>query len=231
MLLINLRCHYLLSAQHLSEFYSNRGVRQKIKALAVPILGLGFISFGQTCNALETASLPKTVIIPVSSKVSNRLPAKLQNTLWWKIAKLHQLDPYILYAVALVESAKGNPTNHVTPWPWAINKSGKSIIPGSQQEARAILNKTLAEGGRNIDVGLMQINLHWHGHRVGNPEQLLNPATNIQIGALVLAEAIQSAPHDLVLGIGRYHSWQNTEAAVSYGRRVLAVANQIRAVL
>jgi soluble lytic murein transglycosylase-like protein len=119
----------------------------------------------------------------------------------------------------------------VTPWPWAINKSGKSIIPASQQEARAILNKTLIEGGRNIDVGLMQVNLYWHGHRVGKPEHLLNPVTNLQIGALVLAEAIQSAPHDLVLGIGRYHSWQNTEAAVSYGRRVLAVANQIRAVL
>jgi hypothetical protein len=108
---------------------------------------------------------------------------------------------------------------------------GKSIIPGSQQEARIILNRTLAEGRRNIDVGLMQINLHWHGHRVGKPEQLLNPVTNLQIGALVLAEAIQSAPNDLVLGIGRYYSWQNTEAAVSYGRRVLAVANQIRAVL
>jgi hypothetical protein len=231
MLPINLRSHCQLSAQHFSGFCSNRGFRQKIKALAVPILGLGLISFGQTCKALETASLPKRVITPVSSKISNHFPAKLQNTLWWKVAIHHQLDPYILYAVALVESAKGNPLNHVTPWPWAINKSGKSIIPASQQEARALLNKILAEGGRNIDVGLMQINLHWHGHRVGKPEQLLNPVTNLQIGALVLAKAIQSAPHDLVMGIGRYHSWQNTVAAVSYGRRVLAVANQIRAVL
>jgi hypothetical protein len=231
MLPINLRSHCQLLAQHFSEFCSNRGFSQKIKPLALPILGLGFIFFGQPCRALETAPLPKRVIIPVSSKVSSHFPAKLQNTLWWEIAKHHQLDPYILYAVALVESANGNPSNQVAPWPWAINKSGKSIIPGSQQEARAILNKTLAEGGRNIDVGLMQVNLYWHGHRVGKPEQLLNPVTNLQIGALVLAEAIQSAPNDLVLGVGRYHSWQNTKAAVSYGRRVLAVANQIRAVL
>jgi hypothetical protein len=231
MLLINLRSRYPLSAQHLSEFCSNRGFSQDFKTLAVPIFGLCLIFFGQTCWALETVSLPKRIITTDSSTILNRSPSKLQSTLWWQIAKHHQLDPYILYAVALVESAKGNHLNHVTPWPWAINKSGKAIIPGSQQEARAILNKTLAEGGRNIDVGLMQINLHWHGHRVGKPEQLLNPVTNLQIGALVLAEAIQSAPHNLVLGIGRYHSWQNTEAAVSYGRRVLAVANQIRAVL
>jgi soluble lytic murein transglycosylase-like protein len=159
----------------------------------------------------------------------------LQNTLWWQIATQNQLDPYILYAIALVESAKGSVLsgvpNHVAPWPWALNKSGKSIIPASQQEARTILNKTIAEGSRNIDVGLMQINLHWQGHRVDKPEQLLNPVTNLQIGALVLAEAIQSVPKDLVLGIGRYHSWQNVNAAVAYGKKVLAVADKIRTVL
>jgi len=231
MLPINLRSRCQSLAHHHSVSIRGRGVRQKIKALALPLLCLGLSVFGQFCRAQEEPALPKSFITAASPKVSNHSSSGLQNTLWWQIAKHHQLDPYILYAIALVESAKGNPSNHVTPWPWAINKSGKSIIPASQQEARIILNKTLAEGGRNIDVGLMQINLHWHGHRVGKPEQLLNPVTNLQIGALVLAEAIQSAPHDLVLGIGRYHSWQNTEAAVSYGRRVLAVANQIRAVL
>jgi hypothetical protein len=231
MLPINLRSRCRSLAHHHSVSIRGRDVSQKIKALALPLLCLGLSVFGQSCRAQEKAALPKSFITAASPKVSNPSPSKLESTLWWQIAEQHQLDPYILYAVALVESAKANPLNHVTPWPWAINKSGKSIIPRSQQEARAILNKTLAEGRRNIDVGLMQINLHWHGHRVGKPEQLLNPVRNLQIGALVLAEAIQSAPHDLVLGIGRYHSWQNTKAAVSYGRRVLAVANQIRAVL
>lgn len=231
MLHTNLQHHHQSSAQHHSESFRERDIRQKKTALALLLLCLGLSAFGQPCRAQEKAALPKSYTTTASPKISNPSPSKLQSTLWWQIAEQHQLDPYILYAVALVESANANPLNHVTPWPWAINKSGKTIIPGSQQEARTILNKTLAEGSRNIDVGLMQINLHWHGHRVGKPEQLLNPVTNLQIGALVLAEAIQSAPHDLVLGIGRYHSWQNTEAAVSYGRRVLAVANQIRAVL
>ncbi|WP_020563551.1 lytic transglycosylase domain-containing protein [Methylosarcina fibrata] len=231
MLLTNLQSRHQSSAQHLSESHKSRSFCQKNYALVLPIFCLGLISFGPSCQAQEKAALPKSYITTVSPKVSNPSPSKLQSTLWWQIAKHHQLDPYILYAVALIESAKGNPSNQVSPWPWAINKSGKPILPDSQQEARVLLNKTLAEGRRNIDVGLMQINLYWHGHRVGKPEQLLNPVTNLQIGALVLAEAIQSAPHDLVLGVGRYHSWQNTKAAVSYGRRVLAVANQIRAVL
>jgi hypothetical protein len=231
MLHTDLQRRHQSSAQHNSVFNRDRDISQKITALALPLLCLGLSVYGQSCRAQEESALPKSIITAASPKVSNHSPSKLQRTLWWQIAKQYQLDPYILYAVALVESAKGTPSNHVTPWPWAINKSGKSIIPGSQQEARGILNKTLAEGGRNIDVGLMQVNFYWHGHRVGKPEHLLNPITNLQIGALVLAKAIQSAPNDLVLGIGRYHSWQNTEAAVSYGRRVLAVANQIRAVL
>jgi hypothetical protein len=231
MLHTDLQLRHQSSAQHHSVFNRDRDINQKIIALALPLLCLGLSVYGQSCRAQEESALPKSFITAASPKILNRSPFKLESTLWWRIAKHHQLDPYILYAVALVESAKGNPSNHVTPWPWAINKSGKSIIPASQQEARAILNKTLAEGRRNIDVGLMQVNLYWHGHRVDTPEQLLNPVTNLQIGALVLAEAIQSSPDNLVLGIGRYHSWQNTEAAMSYGRRVLAVANQIRAVL
>ena len=119
----------------------------------------------------------------------------------------------------------------MTPCPWALNKAGQSIIPTSQQDAHAILYKSIAQGSRHIDIGLMQINLHWHGHRVEKPEHLLDPVTNLKIGAGILAEAIQSVPNDLVLGIGRYHSWQNIQAAIVYGQRVLAVADNIRTVL
>ncbi|MFA5920747.1 MAG: transglycosylase SLT domain-containing protein [Methylococcaceae bacterium] len=201
------------------------------KSAISALLCLCILIIGKSCWALEKNPSLKNFIVATTPKKTKGFTSKLQNTLWWQIANRHQLDPYVLYAVALIESAKGSDQNHVTPWPWAINKSGKSIIPASQQEARTILSKTLAEGHRNIDVGLMQINLHWHGHRVDKPEQLLNPVTNLQIGALVLAEAIQSVPNDLVLGIGRYHSWQNVNAAVAYGRKVLAVAAKIRTVL
>ena len=156
---------------------------------------------------------------------------KLRNTLWWQVARERRLDPYILYAVALVESANASGRHRVAPWPWALNKSGKAIIPASKEEAHAILKNSLARGERQIDVGLMQVNVRWNGHRVGKPEELLDPATNLQIGADLLAEAIQSVPHDLVLGIGRYHSWQDVRAAMTYGRKVLAVADEIRTLL
>lgn len=156
---------------------------------------------------------------------------KLRHTLWWQVARERRLDPYILYAVALVESAHSTGSHRVAPWPWALNKAGKPILPSTREEAHVLLSNTLAKGNRQIDVGLMQVNIHWNGHRVGKPEDLLDPVTNLQIGADLLAEAIQSVPHDLVLGIGRYHSWQDVRAAMTYGRKVLAVAREIRTLL
>ncbi len=152
----------------------------------------------------------------------------LRGTSWWRVATERGLDPYILYAVALVESPQVN-NRLATPWPWAINRQGRTIIPSSRTVARGILNGALTKGIRAIDVGLMQVNIRWHGHRVRQPEDLLDPETNIRVGADVLAEAINSAPGDLTLGIGRYHAgWHNHTDAYRYGRRVLAVAQRIR---
>ncbi|WP_253734422.1 transglycosylase SLT domain-containing protein [Methylomonas sp. ZR1] len=166
-----------------------------------------------------------------NSQQSLALNTKLQNTQWGQVARRHRIDPYILYAVALMESRKNGEQNRVMPWPWAINNAGNSFIPNSQQEAEALLNQMLDQGKRNIDVGIMQVNLRWHGHRVAKPEQLLIPSINIEIGASLLNEAIQSAPDNLAHGIGRYYSWQNEPVAIQYGRKVIALADQIRAIL
>ena len=192
------------------------------------LLGIFLCILNARCLAYEGTLTEKSADISTHSVNGKVRASTLQNTHWWKIARIHQLDPYILYAVALIESAKSIDVKAITPWPWAINKSGKAILPATKQEAHIILNKSIAQGNRHIDVGLMQINLHWHGHRVAKPEHLLNPAINLELGAKLLSEAIESAPNDLVLGIGRYHSWQNMPAAIDYGQRVIALADQIR---
>ena len=195
----------------------------------------GILILGWTLSILSTACLAGNPIKTAQSQHTaihslsvNNSSAKLQNTRWWAIAQQRQLDPYILYAVALVESANSDDHATITPWPWTINKSGKPIISDSKQDAERVLAKSLTEGNRHVDVGMMQVNLYWHGHKVDKPEQLLNPITNLEIGAKVLAEAIQSSPNNLELGIGRYHSWKNAQAAILYGQRVIALADHIR---
>lgn len=191
--------------------------------LVVAFLGLiGSFGMPSPSQAVEHSDLYPNF------KHSSIPSTQLNNTVWWQIASRHQLDPYILYAVALIESRKNDGQHQVTPWPWAINNAGKSFIPANQKAAEALLNKMLAEGRYNVDVGMMQVNLRWHGHRVVKPEHLLDPMINLEIGAELLAKAIRSAPDNIHLGVGRYYSWKNATAAVEYGQKVVALADQIR---
>ncbi len=188
---------------------------------------VGFCIISQPMESMANG----VIQINSSNQQSPGSKTTLRNTLWGQVARRHGIDPYILYAVALTESRKNDDQNKVIPSPWAINNAGIAYIPDSQQEAEDLLNQMLEQGKRNIDVGMMQVNLRWHGHRVAKPEQLLIPSTNLEIGARVLSEAIQSVPGNLAHGIGRYYSWKNEPAAIQYGRKVIALANQIRAIL
>jgi hypothetical protein len=221
----------MLVAQHNTKGPISKQTLKKPPIEGMLFLGWALSILSTSCLADDSVKTPKSPHTAIPSLSVNDSSPKLQNTQWWAIARQRQIDPYILYAVALVESANSDDHATITPWPWAINKSGKSIISASKQDAQRILANTIAEGNRHIDIGMMQINLYWHGHKVAKPEQLLNPITNLEIGAKLLAEAIQSSPNNLELGIGRYHSWQNAQAAVQYGQRVIALANQIRALI
>lgn len=154
-------------------------------------------------------------------------PLKLKGTLWEEVGKKHQIDPFLLYAVALIESSKIN-KGKATPWPLALNHRGQSMYPESSDVAMFHIKQHLAQGDRSIDIALMQINLRWHGHRVQRIEDLLDPAINLNLGAEIMSASIASAPSDLMLGIGRYHSWNDRDSAIRYGQKVVALSNRLK---
>lgn len=167
-------------------------------------------------------------VIQIRKETGGIQSLDLRETHWANIAHRHGLDPYVLYAVALTESARiRNDLAH--PWVWALNRDGKSLYPESSREALNHIRQQLRAGGSNIDIGLMQVNFRWHRHRVGKVEDLLDPVTNIELGAQILQEAIATVPSDPVLGVGRYHAWSNSSEARKYGRRVLRLAARLRA--
>ncbi|MBN2701114.1 MAG: lytic transglycosylase domain-containing protein [Methylothermaceae bacterium] len=137
------------------------------------------------------------------------------------IARENKIEPVLLYAIALSESAKVQ-RGRVSPWPWTIRSDeyGPKLFD-TRQEAEAHLRHLLAEGVENIDVGMMQISLKWHGDKVDDPLKLIDPSINVTVGAGILREALKSCA-DPVLAVGRYHSW-NPEKAYSYGYRVWSV--------
>jgi hypothetical protein len=151
----------------------------------------------------------------------------LKGTRWEAVAARHGLDPLVLYAVALLESRRAAGPNAFSPWPWTIRSPEGPRFYADKATAAADLS-VLAARYRNIDVGLMQVNLRWHGERVPAPDALLDARTNLAVAADILAEAIRSVPGDPALGIGRYHQWRDERVARSYGRRVLALVAALR---
>ncbi|EMI7322251.1 transglycosylase SLT domain-containing protein [Vibrio parahaemolyticus] len=156
------------------------------------------------------------------SSVANAID--LTGTVFEKAAIKHGVEAKLLYSVALAESATGRGDGNISPWPWALRTlKGGPHYETSLESAKLKLDALLAQHGRNVDVGMMQINLRWHGDKVSSPDELLDPAKNVDVGAGYLAQCISSAPGDLELGIGRYYTWSDETRARNYGSRILAI--------
>tara|TARA_R110001583_G_scaffold18497_6_gene73495 strand:+ start:875 stop:1423 length:549 start_codon:yes stop_codon:yes gene_type:complete len=149
----------------------------------------------------------------------------LQGTAWERIANDHGLDGNLLYAIALVESAKLADKTSARPTPLALHVPDGAVYPDSHGAAMDIID-SFRHAPKSIDIGIMQINAGWHGQRVGSLEDLLDMNTNIRVAAEILSEAIRSAPGDIELGVGRYHNW-NEPISRKYGRRVISVWSRL----
>jgi len=121
----------------------------------------------------------------------------------------------VLYAIALQESGRSVNGKH-RPWPWTLNISGQGYYFDTQEAACTRLTAALkTTSSKRIDVGLGQINVGYHSHRVGQPCDLLNPYVNLALAGQILAE--QHRPgQDWLITMGKYHSPANGAAAARY---------------
>ena len=153
----------------------------------------------------------------------------LQGSIYERVGLAENIDPYLLYSVSLVESAKafGDAKGYVSPHPYAIRTPKGAIYPKSYEEAVTVLNKQLKRYKRiELDIGLMQINGQ-HFHKVDKTEDLLKPEVNIKIASDILKAALNSDTTNYVEKVGRYHSHTKWRAQ-AYGKRVLAVYENIK---
>ncbi|KRW83628.1 hypothetical protein AQ621_16400 (plasmid) [Marinobacter sp. P4B1] len=114
------------------------------------------------------------------------------------------------------------------PDPYVIRDGSTIYRPESFLEASEILSELLADGRdddklKRIDVGMMQVNLFWHGQRVEELDELLIPAINIMVGSQILAKALASKARSLEERVGRYHSW-TPKLAKPYGSSVIQIS-------
>ena len=152
----------------------------------------------------------------------------LDGTIFEKVGHEANIDPTLLYAIALCESGF-NPTSTktVSPYCWTLRTPEKPIYAKNRQEAIQQFKRILTNTNM-VDVGLMQINCRWHAHRVNDVMTLIDPMTNLRIAADILNENFAKYPGDAILAIGHYHSHQPNRAR-EYGAKVWRVFQALKA--
>ncbi|MEZ5666875.1 MAG: lytic transglycosylase domain-containing protein [Alphaproteobacteria bacterium] len=112
----------------------------------------------------------------------------------------------LLTAIATVESGRYDPALQANlAWPWTINAEGAGAHFDSKAEAIAAVEAERAAGKTSIDVGCMQINLHWHPDAFVDLDDAFDPALNADYAARLLTRLL--AQHgDWPTAIGYYHS-------------------------
>ncbi len=147
---------------------------------------------------------------------------------WLEAATKHRVDVLDLYAIALQESRRRRSDGQVRPWPWTLHTPTEGSLYFENYEAAvAKLNQLLSSGATNVDVGLMQVNWAWNGHRLPDPAKLLLPRHNIDVAAEILREHLNSFDGDLQLAFARYHS-SRIERGIPYAASVLKILEHLR---
>ena len=128
----------------------------------------------------------------------------------------------IVAAVAMAESGRYNPASRTRrAWPWTINAEGRPYYFDNKADAISFTRHLLKSGMRSIDVGCMQINLHYHPDAFENLEAAFDPATNVAYAADFLQRLHQR------LGtwpdaVSHYHSGEPSRHR-PYFRRVIGI--------
>ena len=130
------------------------------------------------------------------------------------------VHPDTIAAVAAVESGSR---------PWTIGTPHGAYYATSEREAATYLTRAMRTEP-TVDIGLMQINSQWIARLPVAPETLLDPCTNVRVGAAILAADFVAAARPgrtplqtLIAALSMYHSG-TPNAAIWYAIKVLKAA-------
>jgi hypothetical protein len=116
------------------------------------------------------------------------------------------LPAHLLGALAKVESGRWHAASKARlAWPWTVMAEGRGRYLPSKAAAIAEVRALKARGVSNIDVGCMQVNLHWHGRAFESLEQAFDPAHNVAYAAAFLLD-LRASENSWTKAIGVYHS-------------------------
>jgi len=148
----------------------------------------------------------------------------LQGTVFESVGNKLNLDPILLYSVALEVSSQYMGKGTIAPSPYAIHSKNNTHYYKDLFIAKKNLAEIVSKTNK-VQIGLMQISLNYHPQKY--PLKLLDPIKNLTVGGKILKTSLSSTT-DPVLGVGRYFSW-NSKIALKKGSHVWATYSRLRA--
>ncbi|HBM3184866.1 TPA: lytic transglycosylase domain-containing protein [Klebsiella oxytoca] len=165
------------------------GARRILRVVSAAALAVGLAG----CPALASPSVPERA----------ELDELIRTT-----AARHLVPPEALLAITLSESGR-LVRGELRPWPWTLNVAGRGYFYDSQEEAcRALTGFMRTRALKNIDAGVAQTNLGWHGHRFVRSCDALDPTRNLNAAARILRDCY----------LTRHGSWLDAAACYHHPR-------------
>lgn len=131
----------------------------------------------------------------------------------------------LLQAVALAESGRWT-GQESRAWPWTVTSSADTFYLASKAAAIEKVRELQAAGRTNIDVGCMQVNLHYHGQHFASVAEALDPAANVQYSADFL-RSLRAETRSWGRATAHYHS-RTPARGEAYRAKVFRLWNQVR---
>jgi hypothetical protein len=143
------------------------------------------------------------------------------------VERTHGIPQGLVQAVALAESGRWIGAGRGSrSWPWTVTSGADSFYLPSKQAAVLKVEELRAAGRTNIDVGCMQVNLHYHGRHFASIDEALDPAANVQYGARFL-RSLRTETRSWGRATAHYHS-RTASRGEAYRAKVYKLWNQVR---
>ncbi len=139
----------------------------------------------------------------------------------------HKIPNKLLQAISMVESGRWNPqTRSKTAWPWTVTANGKGRYFPTKQAAIAHVRKLQGQGIRVIDVGCMQVNLHYHPKAFKSLSAAFDPRRNADYAATFLTK-LKDRHRTWRKAVQHYHS-STPSKRVPYQNRVFTAWQDLK---
>lgn len=155
-------------------------------------------------RAFLTTSISIASALALSLAPSAALSAP--KDIWDTAAAKTGIDKKDIQSICITESGIKFNDGYRRPWPYVLNSSYGPMFFHTREKASEMLAHLISLKVKNIDVGMCQLNLAYHGHRVTNPHDLLDPVVNLNVASDYLKELMRRYNGDIVNVVAAYHT-------------------------